>query len=253
MKKTTIRLSLGVLMMTPLVLLADMDRCVSCHGVDFEKRALGVSRVVQDMNESEIKKALDGYKAGKGGSMKELMMAEVNLGVDTDAMAADIYHESRSKGFEEPSDEFIFRKRLNVRTLHKLKANIQKATPETMKQISSQIKATAFTMYAYDETLRSKVNFADFKPKKITLKDILQSVTEVKRCVDHSFSPEEMVKCEVPFMTLAGNLVQNEAQKMKAKSLKNKAPIYQGAGAVDLSPYLVEKNVTTSERNETKK
>jgi len=43
-----------------------MDRCVSCHGVDFELKALGVSKVVKNMSEQEIKAALDGYKNGLG-------------------------------------------------------------------------------------------------------------------------------------------------------------------------------------------
>ncbi len=234
---------LGLLSLTtlPLLLLADMDRCVSCHGVDFEKQALGVSRIVKDMNESEIKAALDGYKAGKGGSMKELMMAEVNLGVDTDAMAADIYNESRTEGFDEPSDEFIFKKRLNVRTLHKLKEKIKTAKKEEMKQISSQIKATAFNMYAYDDILRKQVKFEDFKPKKMSKEDILAQVTEVKKCIDHTFTDEAMAKCEVKFLDLAGHLVKNEEKMMKAKSKKNKAPIFTGEGSVDLTPYLEKK------------
>jgi cytochrome c553 len=239
--KKIITFALVTLVTSPIVLLADMDRCVSCHGVDFEKRALGVSRVVQDMNESAIKEALDGYKAGKGGAMKELMMAEVNLGVDTDAMAGDIYHESRTKGFDEPNDEFIFQKRLNVRSLHKLKGNIKMAEKKDMKKVSSQIKATAFNMYAYDKALQSKVSFNDFKPKKLTKKEILETVTHVKKCVDHSFSVDEMVVCEVEFFNLAGNLVKNEEKKMKAKSLKHKAPLFTGEGAVDISKYLEKK------------
>lgn len=236
-----IKIGLITLSLTPAVLLADMDRCVSCHGVDFEKHALGVSKIVKDMNEAEIKAALDGYKAGKGGSMKELMMAEVNLGVDTDAMAADIYNESRTPGFEEPSDEFIFQKRLNVRTLHKLKDNIKKAKKEDMKKVSSQIKATAFNMYAYDEMLRTKVKFEDFKPQKMTKEDILKTVTDVKKCVDHTFTFEAMSSCEVDFMNLAGHLVKNEGKMMKEKGIKNKAPLFTGEGAVDLSKY-IEKN-----------
>jgi cytochrome c553 len=236
-----IKTGLLTLAVTPMLLLADMDRCVSCHGVDFEKHALGVSRIVKDLNETEIKAALDGYKAGKGGSMKELMMAEVNLGVDTDAMAADIYNESRTAGFEEPSDEFIFQKRLNVRTLHKLKNMTKDAKKEDMKKVSMQIKATAFNMYSYDEMLRTKVKFESFKPQKMTKKDILKTLTEVKTCVDHTFTFEAMSKCEVEFMNLAGHLVKNEGQKMKAKGIKNKAPLFTGEGAVDLSKYIEKK------------
>ena len=36
---------LAILSVTPMVLTADIDRCVSCHGVDFELKALGVDSV----------------------------------------------------------------------------------------------------------------------------------------------------------------------------------------------------------------
>jgi hypothetical protein len=233
MKKTIGSILVG-LSLSPAILMADMDRCVSCHGVDFEKSALGVSKIVKNMSEKEIKKALDGYKAGKGGSMKALMMQEVNLGVDTDAMAADVHNEARTPGFDEPNDEFIFQKRLSVRTLHKIKTNLKVATKKDMKKISSQIKSAAFTMYAYDKLLQTKVDFKSFKPKKLTKKDILKTVSKVKKCVDHSFSKEAIVKCRVEFFNLAGNLVKNEEVKMKAKAKASKKPIYTGNMSVDI-------------------
>ena len=233
-----VNLALSSLVVSPMLLFADMDRCVSCHGVDFEKSALGVSKIVKNMSEKEIKKALDRYKKGMGGPMKELMIQEVNLGVDTDAMAADVYNEARTPGFDEPDDEFIFQKRLSVRTLHKIKTNLKKATKNDMGKISSQIKSAAFTMYAYDKLLQSKVDFSNFKPKKLSKKDILAKVTKIKKCVDHSFSEDEIVKCRIEFFNLAGTLVKNEEKKMKAKSKASKKPIYTGEGAVGISKYL---------------
>ncbi len=240
MKKLVIN-SVVVLTMSSSMLLADMDRCVSCHGVDFEKRALGVSKIVKGMSEKEIKKALDGYKKGQGGSLKEIMMQEVNLGVDTDAMAADVYNETITPGFDEPDDEFIFQKRLSVRTLDKLKKSIKKANPKKdMKKISSQIKAAAFTMYAYDTLLQKKIKFENFKPtkSKLTINNIYQTISKIKTCVDHSFSNEEIVKCRVDFLNLAGAITQNEAKKIRAKQKKNKLPLYKGEGAVEISEYL---------------
>ena len=225
----------------PMILLADMDRCVSCHGVDFELKALGVSKIVKNMSQKEIKSALDGYKNGKGGSMKELMIAEVNLGVDTDAMAADIYHEGREVGFDEPSDEFIFQKRLSVKRLHKLKNNIKKVeSKQEMKKISAQIKALAFMMYTYDDLLKEKVDFKTMKPsaKKLNKKIVLQRVTAVKKCVDHSFSEEEIVKCRVEFLNLAGELTRNEERKIKQKQKANKPKIYKGEGSINMDKYL---------------
>lgn len=240
MKKIKI-LALATLVIAPIVLMADMDRCVSCHGVDFEKKALGVSKVVKDMSEIEIKKALDGYKKGIGGSMKDLMIAEVNLGVDTDAMSADIYSESRTPGFDEPSDEFIFQKRLSVRRLHQLKMNIKKVeSKEDMKKIVSQIKSLAFTMYTYDDLLKEKIDFKKMKSSKNKLdkKEILKTVMSVKSCVDHSFSDKEIVKCRVEFLNLAGSITRDEEKKIKAKQKANKPPIYTGVDSVDMTKYL---------------
>ena len=223
-------------MFTILPLVADMDRCVSCHGVDFEKSALGVSKVVKNMSEAEIKTALNGYKKGLGGNAKEIMIKEVNVGVDTDAMAADIYNEIHTPGFEEPNNEFIFQKRFSVKRLHGLKMKLQQAKKSDMKKISSQIRSIAFSLYTYDKLLQKRVDFSTFTPKKLTKKDILTKVTQVKKCVDHSFSEEEILECRVEFLQLAGTLTKNEEKKMKMKM--KKAPLYQGAGAVNLDRYL---------------
>jgi hypothetical protein len=59
--------------------------------------------------------------------MKDLMIQEVNLGVDTDAMSADVYNEARTPGFDEPEDEFIFQKRFTVRSLDKIKKKYKKS------------------------------------------------------------------------------------------------------------------------------
>ena len=226
----------------PTTLMADMDRCVSCHGVDFEVKALGSSKIVKDMSEKEIKAAIDGYKRGEGGPLKAIMIEEVNLGVDTDAMAADVYSESRTEGFKEPNDEFIFQKRLSVRTLHKLKMNIKKADPKKdLSKITSQIKSAAFTMFTYDDLLQEIVNFKTFKTneKALNMDDISTKVSGIKVCVDHSFSEDEIVKCRTDFLNLAGSLTYDEAKKMKAKA--KKAPIYTGEGAVNIEKYLKKK------------
>jgi hypothetical protein len=232
----------AIIAITPSIILADMDRCVSCHGVDFEKKALGVSIVVKDMSESEIKAALDGYKQGKGGSMKELMMQEVNLGVDTDAMAADIYNEARTPGFDEPDDEFIFQKRYSVKSLHKIKVKLQKAkSKDEVKKIKKQIEATALELYTYDKLLREEFNFDKVKANKkpLSKKEILKRVSKAKKCVDHSFDEKSMLKCRVDFMDLAVSFIKDKEKAIKAKS--KKAPIYTGEGAVDISKYLKHK------------
>jgi len=53
-------------------------KCAGCHGADFGKKALGVSKVVKGMSKDEIVKALEGYKAGTfGGPMKGVMKGQV--------------------------------------------------------------------------------------------------------------------------------------------------------------------------------
>ena len=50
------------------------DRCISCHGLMFEKSAMGYSRIVNQMSKEDIIASLNGYKNGTyGGHMKALM------------------------------------------------------------------------------------------------------------------------------------------------------------------------------------
>ena len=53
--------------------------CAGCHGANFEKKAMGVSKIVKDLPKDEIVKALKGYKDGSfGGSMKAIMKAQAS-------------------------------------------------------------------------------------------------------------------------------------------------------------------------------
>ena len=56
--------------------------CAGCHGKDFEKKALNVSKIVKDMKKADIVTALKGYKEGKGGAMKAVMMGQVKALTD---------------------------------------------------------------------------------------------------------------------------------------------------------------------------
>ena len=63
-------------------------KCVGCHGANFEKKALGKSKVVKDMTKADIEKALKGYKDGTyGGAMKGIMKAQVAGLSDADIKA----------------------------------------------------------------------------------------------------------------------------------------------------------------------
>jgi len=59
--------------------------CAGCHGANFEKKALNVSKIVKDLPKDEIVKALKGYKAGTfGGAMKGVMAGQVKALTDKD-------------------------------------------------------------------------------------------------------------------------------------------------------------------------
>jgi cytochrome c-type protein NapB len=56
----------------------NLGACKGCHGANFEKKALGKSKVVSDMTKQEVSDALVGYKHGTyGGPMKGIMKGQV--------------------------------------------------------------------------------------------------------------------------------------------------------------------------------
>ncbi len=59
--------------------------CAACHGANWEKKAMGKSKIVKDMTHAEIAEALKGYKAGTfGGPMKGIMKGQVARYSDAD-------------------------------------------------------------------------------------------------------------------------------------------------------------------------
>jgi cytochrome c-type protein NapB len=64
--------------------------CKSCHGQQYEKAALGKSKVLRDITKEEIQKALIGYKNKTyGGQLKGVMEGQVSK-----------YSEKELKSFE---------------------------------------------------------------------------------------------------------------------------------------------------------
>jgi cytochrome c-type protein NapB len=56
----------------------NLGACKGCHGANFEKHALGKSKIVKDMTKDEVSAALVGYKNGTyGGPMKGVMKGQV--------------------------------------------------------------------------------------------------------------------------------------------------------------------------------
>jgi len=69
----------------------NLGACKGCHGANFEKHALGKSKVVSDMTKAEVSAALVGYKAGTyGGPMKGIMKGQVARYSDADLKATGL-------------------------------------------------------------------------------------------------------------------------------------------------------------------
>ncbi len=81
-------MALGSLLAASALYGASTAACAGCHGANFEKKALGKSKVVKDMSKEEIVKALKGYKDGSyGGAMKGMMKGQVASLSDADIEA----------------------------------------------------------------------------------------------------------------------------------------------------------------------
>jgi len=69
-----------------------LQSCHGCHGKNFEKSAMGKSKIVSIMSEKDIVAALKGYKDGSyGGKMKGLMKGQVQrLSISPESAATQI-------------------------------------------------------------------------------------------------------------------------------------------------------------------
>ncbi len=69
----------------------NLGACKGCHGANFEKAALGKSKIVKDMTKAEVSDALVGYKNGTyGGAMKGVMAGQVARYSEADLKATGI-------------------------------------------------------------------------------------------------------------------------------------------------------------------
>jgi len=67
----------------------NLGACKGCHGQHWEKKALGKSKIVKNMSQADIEKALLGYKNGTyGGAMKGVMKGQVARYSEADLKAA---------------------------------------------------------------------------------------------------------------------------------------------------------------------
>ena len=88
MKKLIKMVALGSILTTSSIYAVSVAGCTGCHGQNFEKAAMGKSKIVKDMALKEIVDALKGYKRGTyGDSMKHLMTGQVKSLSDGDIEA----------------------------------------------------------------------------------------------------------------------------------------------------------------------
>lgn len=77
--KTFVKAAVVTALITPTLFAANIEGCKGCHGANFEKAAMGVSKVVKDMSKEQIIASLKGYKAGTyGGNMKTIMKGQAD-------------------------------------------------------------------------------------------------------------------------------------------------------------------------------
>ena len=93
--------ALGLLSVTASAF--DTASCVGCHGADFEKAAMGKSKIVKDMTAEEITTALNGYKDGSYGGPMKMLMKGPATGMDDAAIKA--FADATGKKAEEKTED----------------------------------------------------------------------------------------------------------------------------------------------------
>ena len=69
----------------------NLGACKGCHGANFEKKALGKSKIVANMTKQEVSDSLVGYKNGTyGGPMKGIMKGQVAKYSEADLRATGL-------------------------------------------------------------------------------------------------------------------------------------------------------------------
>lgn len=122
-------------LLTPALYGAGTIACKGCHGANFEKPAMGQSKVVSDMSKADIIASMKGYKDGSyGGAMKGLMIGQVANLDDTaiEAIANEI------KGAEAKKDEKIKKVEAPVETpVKKVTVSTTTIAPEVSSIVST--------------------------------------------------------------------------------------------------------------------
>jgi len=129
--------TLGLLTVTTSAF--DTKGCTGCHGANFEKKAMGKSKVVKEMSKEEITKALKGYKDGSyGGAMKGIMKGQASKMSDEDIEA----FASSIAGGDEKKEEAAPAKEVDVKGCVGCHgANFEKSAMGKSKKVNEMTKA----------------------------------------------------------------------------------------------------------------
>ncbi len=86
------KIVLGTLVLSVAAFAAvNLGACKGCHGANFEKAALGKSKIVANMTKQEVSDSLVGYKKGTyGGAMKGVMKGQVARYSEADLRATGL-------------------------------------------------------------------------------------------------------------------------------------------------------------------
>jgi len=123
----------------------DTKGCAGCHGANFEKSAMGKSKIVKDMSKEDIEKALKGYKDGSyGGAMKGVMKAQAMKMSDEDiaSFAGSFSSEDNATKSDDNKTEATPAKEVNVAACAGCHgANFEKSAMGKSKKVNEMSKA----------------------------------------------------------------------------------------------------------------
>ncbi len=133
----------------------DTKTCAGCHGVNFEKKAMNVSKIVKDLSKDDIVKALKGYKDGSyGGAMKGVMAGQAKPLSDADIEAIATQVAGGDKKAEEKTEAKA-----------ETKADAKTEAKVEVKAEDNATKAEDNTTKAEDNATKAEDNSSKAEPK----------------------------------------------------------------------------------------
>jgi len=120
----------------------NIKACTGCHGVNFEKSAMGKSKIVANMSQKSVTDALVGYKNGTyGGPMKNIMKMQVSKYSDEELQNTGLGKKSFTDKVKEVS----------TKALEKTKSIAATATTKTKEYFSGNTVALDYEKSCIDD------------------------------------------------------------------------------------------------------